>query len=88
MLFFIILLLILALTGALWAILKLALAVALGVIIAIVLVGALIGWRVRRFVFGTSRRPGVAGARWRRVEGSSHVEVLDRSRDERSKPRG
>jgi membrane protein implicated in regulation of membrane protease activity len=70
-LFLLILLIVLAVTGTLTFVLKVALGVALGLILGIALVGALIGWRVRRALFGPR-------SRWRRVRGSSRIEVLDR----------
>ncbi len=78
MVLFLILLLILAATGALWTAFQVALGVALGVFLAVLLLGAIVGWRIRRALWGGSR-PG--GLRWRRVPGS-RIEVLDR-RDER-----
>ena len=75
-LFLVILLIILALTGSLVFVLKVALGVALGLFIGVAVVAALIGWRIRRALFGPRRR------RWRT---SSSVEVLDR-RD--NAPRG
>jgi len=73
-LFFVILLIILALTGSLVFVLKVALGVALGLFIGVALVAALVGWRIRRALFGPRRR-----------RTSSRVEVLDR-RD--NPPRG
>jgi len=75
-LFLVILLIILALTGSLVFVLKVALGVALGLLIGVALFAALIGWRIRRALFGPRRR------RWRT---SSRVEVLDRRDDT---PRG
>jgi membrane protein implicated in regulation of membrane protease activity len=62
--------LLLAAVGVLGFVLKVAAGIALGLFLAVVLVSALITWRVRRFLYGS--RP-----RWRRVRGSSRVEVLD-----------
>ena len=70
-LFFVILLLLLALTGALTFVLKVALGVALGLLLAVMLIVAVVGWRVRRALWGPR------GRRWRRVRGS-RVEVLRR----------
>jgi len=69
---FFVLLLILALTGSLVFVLKVALGVALGLFIGVALVAAMIGWRLRRALFGSRRD------RWRRVGGSSRIEGLDR----------
>ena len=68
-LFLVILLIILALTGSLVFVLKVALGVALGLFIGVAVVAALIGWRIRRALFGPRRR---------RSRTSSRVEVLDR----------
>ena len=77
MLFFVVMLLIaLLVTGTLTFVLKVALGVALGLILGIALAGALVAWRVRRALFGPRRQ-------WRRVRGSSRVEVLDRRDDPR-----
>ncbi len=78
MLLFLILLLILALTGSLVFVLKVALGVVLGVFIAMALIAALVGWRLRRALFGSRRD------RSRRGRGSSRIEVLDR--DYRDRP--
>ena len=69
-LFFLILLILLALTGALTFVLKVALGVALGLFLAVVLIAAVVGWRVRRALWGSRRG-------WRRVRGS-RIEVLRR----------
>jgi ABC-type nickel/cobalt efflux system permease component RcnA len=67
-----ILLVVLALTGSLVFVLKVALGVALGLLFGVALVAALVGWRIRRALFGARRR------RWRT---SSRIEVLDRPHD-------
>ena len=70
---FLILLLVLAATGALWVALKVAVGVALGVFLGFLLVGAFVWWRIRRALWGRSRRWGL-----RRSSGS-RIEVLDRN---------
>ena len=70
-LFLLILLILLALTGALTFVLKVALGVALGLLFALMLIAAVVGWRVRRALWGPR------GRRWRRVRGS-RVQVLRR----------
>jgi hypothetical protein len=69
-LFIVILIVVLAVTGTLVQVLQVALGVALGIILGIALIAAIIGWRIRRALFGSRRQ-------WRKVRGSSRVEVLD-----------
>ena len=76
LLIFVLLLLLLAAAGVLGFVVKVAVGVALGIFIGIALVIAIVAWRVRRFLLGPPP------SRWRRVRGSSRVEVLDR-RDRR-----
>jgi membrane protein implicated in regulation of membrane protease activity len=61
----------LAAVGVLGFVVKIALGVALGLFLGVTLVAAIITWRVRRALFGSR-------SRWRRVRGSSRIEVLDR----------
>jgi membrane protein implicated in regulation of membrane protease activity len=68
-----ILLIVLAVTGSLMFVLKVALGVALGLVIGVALAAVLVGWRIRRALWGPRRR-------WQRRGASSRVEVLD-SRD-------
>ena len=69
-LFILLLIIALAVTGSLIAVLKVAIGVALGLILGVVVIGALVGWRIRRALFGKR-------SQWRKVRGSSRVEVLD-----------
>ena len=73
MLLLILLLLLAAAAGVLGTVVKVALGVALGLVGAFVLIAWIIGWRIRRALYGSGRGP-----RWRRVRGST-VEILDRS---------
>ncbi len=70
-------LILLAALGVLGFVVKVAFAVALGVMLGFVLLAGLVWWRVRRALLGTRRD------QWRRIHGSSKVEVLDRRDDER-----
>ncbi|MBA3553011.1 MAG: hypothetical protein H0W27_09110 [Actinobacteria bacterium] len=65
----ILILLVLAITGTLWAVLKVAVGVAVGLFLGFVLIAGLIAWRVRKALRGPQER-------WRRVPGSSRIEVL------------
>ncbi|HCO01812.1 MAG TPA: hypothetical protein DIT48_00340 [Actinobacteria bacterium] len=64
-------LILLAVAGLLGLVIKVALGVALGIFLAVTVLTAIVGWRVRRALYGP---------KWRRVRGSrgSSVEVLDR----------
>lgn len=64
-------LILLAVAGLLGLVIKVALGVTLGILLAIAVMTAVVGWRVRRALYGP---------RWRRVRGprGSSVEVLDR----------
>lgn len=70
----VIIVLLLALTGTLWTVVKISIAVAMGITLAVVLLAGLIGWRVRKAL--RSHEGG-----WRRVPGSSRIEVLDHRHD-------
>jgi len=77
LLILLLILVLLAMAGILGFVVKVALGIALGLIAAVTIVAWLVRRRVRRFLFGSSRRPsGPGGARWRQIPGSS-VEVLD-----------
>jgi len=69
---FILILVLLAAAGILGLVIQVALGVALGIVLAVAVLGALVTWRVRRILRGP--KP----PRWRRVPGSSSIEVLDR----------
>jgi len=63
--------------GILGVVVKVALGVALGLVAGVVLVAWIVRRRVRRFLYGSSRRPPVDRSQgWRQIPGS-RVEVLD-----------
>ena len=70
LLLLLIVLLLLAAAGVLGFVLKVAAGVALGLLLGVALVAGVVTWRVRGFLYGS--RP-----RWRRVRGSSSIEVLE-----------
>ena len=78
LLLLLIMILLLAAVGVLGFVVKVAVAVALGLFLGVALVGALVTWRIRRLLFGPrARRSFGSRPQWRRVRGSSHIEVLD-----------
>jgi hypothetical protein len=77
LLILVLILVLLAMAGVLGFVVKVALGIALGLVAAAMIVAWLVRRRVRRFLFGSTRKPpGAGGARWRQVPGST-VEVLD-----------
>lgn len=72
------LILVLAMAGVLGVVVKVALGVALGLVAGVMLVAWIVRRRIRRFLYGSSRRPPFGGpsGRWRQIPGS-RVEVLD-----------
>jgi len=77
LLILLLILVLLAMAGILGFVVKVALGIALGLVAAVMIVAWLVRRRVRRFLFGSSRRPASPGpARWRQIPGST-VEVLD-----------
>ncbi len=67
----ILLLVLAAAAGTLGLVVKVALGVALGLVLAVILVAWLVAWRIRRSL-------STSGTQWRRVRGTSRVEILER----------
>lgn len=67
----VLLLVLAAAAGALGLVVKVALGVALGLVLAVILAAWLVSWRIRRALYR-------GGTQWRRVRGSSRVEILER----------
>jgi heme A synthase len=78
LLILLLILVLLAMAGILGLVVKVALGIALGVIAAVMIMVWLVRRRIRRFLYGSARRPRVPprGPRWRQIPGS-RVEVLD-----------
>jgi len=74
LLMLLVVILLLAAVGVLGFVLKVAAGIALGLFLGVILVAALFTWRVRRFLYRSRLRQR---QRWRRVRGSSRIEVLD-----------
>ncbi len=70
LLLLLIVIVLLAAVGVLGFVLKVAAGVALGLFLGVLLISVLFMWRVRRFLYGSR-------SRWRRVRGSSRIDVLE-----------
>jgi ABC-type nickel/cobalt efflux system permease component RcnA len=89
LLVFLLILLLLAVAGILGLVVKIALGVALGMVAAVLMIAWLVRRRIRRFLYGASRRPpiGPNAPRWRQIPGS-RVEVLDEHAEPHQTGRG
>ena len=77
LLILLLILVLLAMAGILGVVVKVALGVALGLVAAVMLGAWIVRRRIRRFLYGSSRRPPLdRSQRWRQIPGS-RVEVLD-----------